>query len=42
MANDRGSLKAIARRAMIERGFEPDYSPAADTFGNGNSYINTA
>src|SRR4026209_1858614 len=30
MVNDRASLKAIARRAMIERGFEPDYSPAAE------------
>jgi exoribonuclease-2 len=29
MGNDRASLKAIARRAMIERGFEPDYSSAA-------------
>src|SRR5678815_2120957 len=29
MLNDRASLKAIARRAMIERGFEPDYSPSA-------------
>jgi exoribonuclease-2 len=28
--NDRASLKAIARRAMIERGFEPDYSQAAE------------
>jgi VacB/RNase II family 3'-5' exoribonuclease len=30
MLNDRASLRAIARRAMIERGFEPDYSPAAE------------
>ena len=30
MLNDRASLKAIARRAMIERGFEPDYSPSAE------------
>jgi VacB/RNase II family 3'-5' exoribonuclease len=29
MMNDRSSLKAIARRAMLERGFEPDYSPDA-------------
>src|SRR6185503_5244131 len=30
MSNDRASLKAIARRAMLERGFEPDYSAAAE------------
>jgi len=30
MLNDRASLKAIARRAMVERGFEPDYSPSAE------------
>ena len=29
MPNSRSTLRAIARRAMIERGFEPDYSPAA-------------
>ena len=29
MSNARAALKAIARRAMIERGFEPDYSSAA-------------
>lgn len=26
----RATLRAIARRAMIERGFEPEYSPAAE------------
>ena len=29
MSDARGTLRAIARRAMIERGFEPDYSPTA-------------
>ena len=29
MPNSRSTLRAIARRAMIERGFEPDYPPAA-------------
>jgi len=27
--NDRATLTAIARRAMLERGLEPDFSPAA-------------
>jgi hypothetical protein len=26
--DDRSTLSAIARRAMIERGMEPDFSPA--------------
>ncbi|HEY7190284.1 MAG TPA: RNB domain-containing ribonuclease [Vicinamibacterales bacterium] len=29
MANPRATLRAIARQAMLERGFEPDYPPAA-------------
>ena len=29
MSNARATLRAIARQAMLERGFEPDYSPAA-------------
>ena len=29
MSNARAELRAIARQAMLERGFEPDYSPAA-------------
>jgi len=29
MASSRAMLKEIARQAMLERGFEPDYSPAA-------------
>jgi exoribonuclease-2 len=29
MPNARATLKAIARQAMVERGFEPDYSQAA-------------
>jgi VacB/RNase II family 3'-5' exoribonuclease len=29
MSNPRATLRAIARQAMIERGFEPEYSPAA-------------
>ena len=29
MSDARGTLRAIARRAMIERGFEPDFSPTA-------------
>ena len=29
MTTPRAALREIARRAMIERGFEPDYSPAA-------------
>ena len=28
--DDRATLSAIARRAMIERGMEPDFSPAAE------------
>jgi len=31
MANPRATLRAIARQAMLERGFEPDYPPAAVT-----------
>jgi exoribonuclease-2 len=31
MSTPRAALREIARRAMIERGFEPDYSPAAAT-----------
>jgi VacB/RNase II family 3'-5' exoribonuclease len=31
MSNARAALRAIARQAMLERGFEPDYSPAAAT-----------
>ena len=31
MANARALLRAIARRAMVERGFEPDYSAAAQS-----------
>jgi VacB/RNase II family 3'-5' exoribonuclease len=29
MGNPRATLRAIARQAMLERGFEPDYPPAA-------------
>jgi len=29
MENPRATLRAIARQAMLERGFEPDYPPAA-------------
>jgi VacB/RNase II family 3'-5' exoribonuclease len=29
MTNPRATLRAIARQAMLERGFEPDYPPAA-------------
>jgi len=28
--SDAGNLRAIARRAMLERGFDPDYAPAVD------------
>jgi exoribonuclease-2 len=28
-SNDRATLAAIARRAMIERGLEPDFPPTA-------------
>ena len=29
MSNARAALRAIARQAMLERGFEPDFSPPA-------------